>query len=240
MTTLPTVSDETALAVTPGQMLQYAMDKGADLEKLEKLMDLQIKWEKEQARKAYYVAFAAFKASAPALIKNAEVDYRTKQGQRVHYQHETIDALSDIVAPALAKHGLSHGYDLEQEGKTITVTCTLSHEAGHSTSVSLSAGQDETNGKSQTQAIQSTITSLSRATLKAVTGLAPKAPDDATAVTVPHTTSPAEVNPLVAGELYEGKITVCEEGQTKERQSGWENARPDRPGRSRDVVLVPA
>ena len=34
--------------------------------------------------------------------------------------------------------------------------------------------------------------------------------DIGTAVTVPHTTGPQDVNPFTAGELYEGRIDFCE------------------------------
>ncbi len=48
-----------AADITPQQMLAIAVQQGADLQKLEKLMELQERWEKNQARKAYVAAMAA-------------------------------------------------------------------------------------------------------------------------------------------------------------------------------------
>ena len=176
--TLPTVGQANEMAVTPGQMLQYAMEKGADLDRLGQLMDLQIKWEKEQARKAYFAAVAKFKANPPKLIKNQQVNYEIKGGGRMKYKHATLDQVTDKIAHAMGEYGLSHGFDIEQDKDGIKVTCRLSHEAGYSESVSLFAGVDNSAGKNAIQAIGSTITYLSRYSLLAVTGLATGTDDD--------------------------------------------------------------
>ena len=44
---------------TPSHLLQMAVQQGADLDKLERLMALQERWEATEARKAYDTAFAA-------------------------------------------------------------------------------------------------------------------------------------------------------------------------------------
>lgn len=50
-------------APTPMDLLSIAMDQGADLDRLERLMMMQERWEANEARKAYLSAFAAFKAA---------------------------------------------------------------------------------------------------------------------------------------------------------------------------------
>jgi hypothetical protein len=55
-----------ALATTPtnpASVLVYAMEKGADMAQIEKLLDLQMRWEADQARKAYVADMAEFKKS---------------------------------------------------------------------------------------------------------------------------------------------------------------------------------
>ena len=42
---------------TPSDLLRLAIDKGADLDRLERLMDLQAKYEAGQARKAFTAAW---------------------------------------------------------------------------------------------------------------------------------------------------------------------------------------
>ena len=41
------------VAITPMQMIAQAVAQGADIDKLQKLMDLQERWEANEARKAY-------------------------------------------------------------------------------------------------------------------------------------------------------------------------------------------
>ena len=102
------------------------------------------------------------------------VDFTAKSGHRTKYAYDTVGQLSALIGAALAKHGLSHSFDVEQQDDKIHVTCILSHEGGHSETVTLRAGPDDKTGMSEAQAISSTITSLKRATLKAVTGLDPE------------------------------------------------------------------
>ena len=48
--------------VTPMSMLQAAREQNASIEQMQQLMDLQFKWEANEARKAYFKAVADFKA----------------------------------------------------------------------------------------------------------------------------------------------------------------------------------
>jgi hypothetical protein len=53
--------------VTPMTMLQLAVQQGADMDKLQKLMDLQERWERNEARKAFNRAFSEFKSEAVSM-----------------------------------------------------------------------------------------------------------------------------------------------------------------------------
>ncbi|MGI9506620.1 MAG: ERF family protein [Geminicoccaceae bacterium] len=160
-------------AITPMQMLQMAVEQGADLDKLTKLMDLQERWEASQARKAYVVAETAFKADPPRITKNKHVSFRTQKGQ-TEYDHATLDEVCDVVGTALALHGLSHRWEIKQhENAAIEVTCVLTHEQGHSERTTLGGMPDDSGGKNLIQQIASTVTYLQRYTLLAATGLAP-------------------------------------------------------------------
>jgi hypothetical protein len=73
---------------------------------------------------------------------------------------------------ALSPHGLTARWNFGQEGEVITVSCTLTHEHGHSESVTLSAPPDKSGAKNPIQQIRSTTTYLRILTLEAVTGIA--------------------------------------------------------------------
>lgn len=164
-------------AVTPMQMLAHAMERGADLDQLQKLMDLQERYEANQARKAFVQAMADFKASPPEILKRKHVEYTTSKGT-TKYDHATLADVCTAAIQGLARVGISHRWDVKQDGGRIQVTCILTHQQGHSESVSMSSGVDDSGGKNAIQAIGSATTYLSRYTLLAATGLAAADMDD--------------------------------------------------------------
>lgn len=176
---VPAVSATTS-AVTPMQMLQIAVERGADLDMLSKLMDLQERWEAGEARKAFVLALNAFKADPPTITKNKHVAFESERTKKMtEYDHATLDQVCRAVAGKLSEHGLSHSWDIEQpDGGMIAVTCVLTHALGHSERVTLKAGRDESGGKNNIQAVASTVSYLQRYTLLSATGLATTDGDD--------------------------------------------------------------
>lgn len=161
---------------TPGALIQIALQRGTDVGQLERLMDLQIRWEANEARKAFVAALSAFKASPPRILKDKSVN----AGQ-AKYKHASLANIVREVTPALAKHGLSATWRTDQsaDGQQITVACTLTHAIGHSETVTLSGPPDKSGAKNAIQMVGSTVTYLSRYTMLAVLGLATEDMDDA-------------------------------------------------------------
>jgi hypothetical protein len=164
--------------ITPMQMLQTAVERGTDIDQLTKLMDLQERWEKNEARKAFVSALNDFKADPPAIEKNKHVSFGGGRGSTA-YDHATLDHVCDVIGKALSRHGLSHRWEVEQDERgAIRVACVITHALGHSERVSMSATADTSGSKNSIQAIGSTVTYLQRYTLLAATGLAAKGQDD--------------------------------------------------------------
>lgn len=169
----------TALAaITPMEMLDRAITSGASVETLEKLMSLQERWEKNQARKAFDDAMAAAKAEIPVISKNRTVDFTSSKG-RTHYRHEDLAEVARTVNPILSKHGLSYRFKTQSApNEPIVVTCIVSHRLGYFEENTLTAGHDDSGNKNHIQQIGSTLTYLQRMTLKAALGLAAAEDDD--------------------------------------------------------------
>lgn len=162
---------------SPFGMMLTALGRGASLDLVESAMKLQERWEANEARKAFVKAMADFKAEPLEIFKRKHVGYTTKDGDFVGYKHAELSHITDVVVPAMARHGLSHRWDLQQGGGRIVVICTITHRLGHSESVSLDGSPDSSGKKNGIQQVASTITYLQRYTLLAATGLATK--DDA-------------------------------------------------------------
>ena len=157
---------------TPADLLRLAVENGADLDRLERLMALQERWEAGEARKAFVQAMTEFKAQPLEIFKRKKVGYATKEGDFVGYKHAELSDVASVVVPALAQHGLSHRWDVKQENNRIVVTCIVTHRAGHSESVTLDAAPDNSGKKNAIQQVASAITYMQRYTLLAITGLA--------------------------------------------------------------------
>jgi hypothetical protein len=164
-------------AITPMGMLHLAVSKGADIVQIEKLMELQMRWEANEARKAFNLALSKFKALGITVGKNAKVSYKTDKGL-TEYSHASLGNVCDVTGPRLGQFGLSARWETSQEADKIRVTCILAHEAGHSEKVWLESGRDSSGGKNNIQALGSTVSYLERYTLLAITGTATANQDD--------------------------------------------------------------
>ena len=157
-------------AVTPGQMLQIAVEQNADIDKLEKLMALQERWEANNAKKAYVAAMSKFRSECPAIA-------RTKEGHNIKYAGlaESIDQIKSL----LAQCGLSHSWSTTQtDVGLVSVTCSVTHTDGHSEQTTLAAAPDTTGSKNSIQALGSAVSYLERYTLFAILGLASQEMDN--------------------------------------------------------------
>ena len=164
-------------AVMVNLIQRASTDPAFDLEKLDRLLDVKERWEREEARKAYVAALAAFKRNPPKLVKDRQVDFSSKGG-RTKYNYASLGDVASQVAAGLAEHGLSHGWSVYQDDGVVTVACVLTHAQGHSESVKITAPRDDSGNKNSIQQIGSAITYLERYTLMAITGLAAHDTDD--------------------------------------------------------------
>lgn len=174
-------------ALTPMEMLSAAIQSGATPDLLEKLLALQERWEKNQARKAFDVAIAAAKAEIPVIVRGA-TGHNSKK-------YADFAAIARVVDPVISKHGLSYRFRTSQADK-ISVTCVLSHEAGHSEENTLSGPPDQTGNKNAIQAIGSTLSYLQRYSLIQALGLASGDDDDGSASEPEEFITPEQVTEL--------------------------------------------
>jgi len=178
-------------APSPMQLMQIALQGNAPIETLERLMDLQDRANKSEAKRQYDQAFSAFKAEAVSVRKGAD----TKNGPLQGRKYAELDDWVTAVTPALSKHGLSSSWKLTKDEKDwIEVTCYLRHIGGHEESVSMGGPPDDGAAKNKIQARASTVSYLERYTLKAITGLSEKGDDpDGNPEKTKKTSAPAQI-----------------------------------------------
>jgi hypothetical protein len=160
----------------PPTMLAYlqAAQDGADLERLEKLMELHERWEAGQARRAFDQAMADFRSESMVIIKSKHVDI----AGGAKFNHAQLADVCAAVIPNLSKYGLRHKWEYAQENNKITVSCVISHRLGHCEKTTLFGPPDKGGNKSDIHAVASTVALLERYTLLGATGLAAREMDN--------------------------------------------------------------
>jgi hypothetical protein len=209
-----------APAQTTPAIIELALRQKVDTEQLRALMELQEKWEAREAQKAFTRAMAAFKAACPAVLaKDGTVDFTGAKG-RTAYRHATLGGICDVVTPHLSAHGLSVGWAATQLDKgLVTVKTTITHEHGHSESVTLCAPRDESGNKNTIQSIGSVCTYLQRYGLLMALGLATSEMDDdgREGPPAPRATKPpaeAKKNSATAERIRKAKALFARYGVT--------------------------
>lgn len=145
----------------PMRLLELAINRDADIDKLERLMSMQTQWDERNAKREFLAAMARFQSKCPDIKK-------MKQGHNYKYA-----PLADIVAQVrdlIAECGLCYRFEQDHD-KGIRVTCIVSHESGHSESNTMVAAPDTSGSKNAIQAIGSAVQYLMRYTFVGAFGI---------------------------------------------------------------------
>lgn len=189
-----------ATDASPLALLQVAVQRGDSIETLKELKNLALEMQAFQAKQAFNVAFASFKAEAVKIVKGTKVLAGPLEGK----YYANLSDIVEAVTPALSKHGLAISWKLTKDEKDwMEVTCTLRHADGHSESVSMGGAPDVGAGRNAIQARGSTKTYLEKYTATGILGLAAADDDGAGGPTAPTTYLSREQQATVQ--------TMCEE-----------------------------
>jgi hypothetical protein len=164
-----TVQDRRSAAIeqaqlSPMEALESRIIREGDIEKMRELLKFRNELQQIQAKQLFTEAMAAFKAENIRVGKD-------KDNKQYNSKYTSIGNLVDTVTPYLSKHGLSANWDIDQ-ANGIKVTCTITHRAGYSHSVSMQGPPDTSGQKNALQQIKSTVTYLKIGTFEAACGLA--------------------------------------------------------------------
>lgn len=152
------------------RLMEIAITQNADLDKLEKLMDLQDRYESKQAKKEFSLSLAKFQALCPIVEK-------TKKGH--NYMYASLPSIINQIKQHLSDCGLSYRFEQNHsQGGIIAVTCILTHAGGHSEKTMMESLADTTGSKNAIQSIGSASSYLMRYTLISSLGIATADHDD--------------------------------------------------------------
>lgn len=158
---MPAISKE--LIKSPAlSMLEGAINSGMEPEKLLQFYELHERHEANEARKLYAIAMAKFQAGCPVIEK-------TSKGHNCWYA--PLPKILKATQSLRAECGLAQNWVHGKEGEDISITCVVTHSAGHKESTTLSAPPDTSGNKNTIQSLASTTKYLERYTFEAMFGI---------------------------------------------------------------------
>lgn len=167
----------------PQSLLQKAVETGAPIETLERLLVLAKEVRQIQAREAWYEAMARFQGECPPIYKNRTATIKTRTGPGYSYNFAPLEEIKPKVDPILAKYGLSARWTSPViEPTKVTVECIVSHEYGHAetsgpVTMPILGGQEDV-GANPMQRVAIAMTYAKRYALLNILGIAPEADED--------------------------------------------------------------
>src|SRR5262245_34105288 len=161
----------------PQELIQRAIDHGAGIEALERLVALAKDIRSEQAREAWHTAMAEFQRTCKPIKKSALMSVPGRKG----YAYAPLDEIMSTVQPVMGALGLSVSWRSRFEPQHVIVSCRVSHLLGHhedSGEIRIPVATDGA-GANAAQRIGTATTYAKRYSLLGIIGMAPEDDDDA-------------------------------------------------------------
>lgn len=152
-------------------LIDKAITNGADIQVLDKMLDMQDRMMAKEAELKFNSAFSVMVNEIPIVAKTSEANIQTKNGSSYKIKYASLDEIVEVVRPILSAHGFSVNFKHDQENAAnIRIVCVLRHRDGHSIENSMVI--PVAGGNNQAQAIGSTITYGKRYTLCSMLNIA--------------------------------------------------------------------
>lgn len=125
-----------------------AMNPDVDIDKMERLLQMQERVIERNAKAAFNASFARMQTELPAIEKN---------GKSNNGKYGLWEDIQDGIVPVLSRHGFALSFKTKVENDAITVTAILRHEEGHDDSTDLKLPTDKSGSKNAVQAVGSSV-----------------------------------------------------------------------------------
>ncbi len=156
---------------------RVATDPNCDLDKMERLLNMQERVMAKQAEQAFNAAMAAMQAEIPSIAE---------RGTGHNIKYATLEDILDTVRPIMHKYGFAVSFRISQADR-VTVTGVLMHKDGHREETSMTLAADTSGSKNAVQAIGSSVSYGKRYVLCAMLNIATRGEDDNGYAATPHT-----------------------------------------------------
>lgn len=169
---VPAVSESAAII----QVIERAaMNPNVDIDKMERLLEMQERIMARNAKAAYDAAYADMQNDLPEIRERGGIKDRAGNIQSKYALWEDIN---EAIKPVLAKHGFGISFRTGQHEGRIVVTGVLSHRDGHREETTMELPTDTSGSKNAVQAVGSSTSYGKRYTAQALLNLTSRGEDD--------------------------------------------------------------
>lgn len=145
-----------------------ALDPRVDIDKMERLIQMQERIMAQRAKAAFMEAFAAMQEQLPVIQERGAIKDRSGSAQSRYALWEDIN---DAIKPVLARYGFSLSFRTGQRDGKIVVTGILGHREGYEKEAEMELPADGSGSKNAVQAIGSSTSYGKRYTASALLNL---------------------------------------------------------------------
>lgn len=152
-----------------------AADPNVDIDKLERLLEMQERVLARDAKAAYFSALADMQPNLPVIEEHGGIKDRNGNVQSTYALWEDVN---EAIRPILVQYGFALSFKVRRTEGEIITTGILSHRGGHSEETELSLPTDTSGSKNAVQAVGSSTSYGKRYTAFALLNITSKGEDD--------------------------------------------------------------
>ena len=154
---------------------RVARDSSVDIERLERLLDMQERIVTRNAKVAYIDSLSRMQPELPEIEERGAIK---TSGGGVQSKYALWEDINKVIKPILRDHGFSLTFKVSSEDKMINVTGILSHNQGHSEETTISLPVDNSGSKNSVQSVGSSTSYGQRYTAKLLLNITSRGADD--------------------------------------------------------------
>ena len=155
---------------------RLATDPRVDVDKLERLIEMQRGIVKQNAAAAFNAAYTQMQREMPAIEERGQIAVKGT----VRSTYAKLEDIAEVLRPVLHKHGFAirHRTEWPEAGGIIRIVGILSHEQGHSEESVFQAPADRSDFRTDIQSMGSTLSYGRRYTTLDLLNIVTKQADD--------------------------------------------------------------
>jgi hypothetical protein len=143
-------------AISPERLISQAIEKGASIETLERIMDIRKQINAENAKREFDEAMSKFQSICPIIKKTKVVMNKDKTTER--YRYAPLDSIISQVRKPIADCGFSYKIEAEFIPGAVRAITKVTHCMGHTEDSKFESPIDNDEYKSAPQHVASALT----------------------------------------------------------------------------------